>query len=172
MKKTTKPCNSSRTITTARQTDNIPLICTSAGPIHPVHSQPMSLATEAMPETRLHFCHFPAVFLSLPLPRYYRRNLRDGAYALHMHITSLQPAVVDLSSHDNDTETSDSNDDFSPFLFQPACIPPPSSMLIPLDPAGQQMIGQHIFFKWPTVNVLSRLQNRIATPSARSRNRC
>ena len=61
MKKTTKPCNSSRTITTARRTDNIPLICTSAGPIHPVHSQPMSLTTEAMPEMRLYFCHFPAV---------------------------------------------------------------------------------------------------------------
>jgi len=61
MKKTTKPCNRSHTITTARQADNIPLICTSAGLIHPVHSQPMSLATEAMPETRLHFCHFPAV---------------------------------------------------------------------------------------------------------------
>jgi len=59
--KTTKPCNSPHTITTARRPDNIPLICTSAGPIHPVHSQPMSLATEAMPETRLHFCHFPAV---------------------------------------------------------------------------------------------------------------
>jgi len=62
MKKTTKPCNSPPTITTARLTDNIPLICTGAGPIHPVHSQPMSLATEAMPEMRLHFCHFPAVF--------------------------------------------------------------------------------------------------------------
>jgi len=23
-------------------------------------------------------------------------------------------------------------------------------MLVPLDPAGQQMIGQHILFKWPT----------------------
>ena len=33
--------------------------------IHPVHSQPMSLATEAMPETRLHFCCFPAVSLEL-----------------------------------------------------------------------------------------------------------
>ena len=60
--KTTKPCNSPHIITTARRPDNIPLICTGAGPIHPVHSQPMSLATEAMPETRLHFCHFPAVF--------------------------------------------------------------------------------------------------------------
>jgi len=50
MKKTTKPCNSPHTITTARRTGNIPLICTGAGPIHPVHSQPMSLATEAMPE--------------------------------------------------------------------------------------------------------------------------
>ena len=62
MKETTKPCNSPHTITTARRTDNIPLICTGAGPIHPVHSQPMSLATEAMPETRLHFCQFSAVF--------------------------------------------------------------------------------------------------------------
>jgi len=35
-----------------------PLICTSAGPIHPVHSQPMLLATKAIPEMRLHLCHF------------------------------------------------------------------------------------------------------------------
>jgi len=61
MKKTTKPYNNSHTITKARRTDHIPLICTSAGPIHPVHRQPMLLATEAMPETRLHCCHFPAV---------------------------------------------------------------------------------------------------------------
>jgi hypothetical protein len=59
--KTTKPCNSSHTIMTARRPDNIPLISTGAGPIHPVHRQPMSLATEAMPEIGLHFCHFPAV---------------------------------------------------------------------------------------------------------------
>ena len=62
--------NSPHTITTARRTDNIPLICTGAGPIHPVHSQPMPLATEALPETRLHFCHFPAVCLW----RYSRRD--------------------------------------------------------------------------------------------------
>jgi len=61
--KKTKPCNSPHTIMTAWRPDNIPLICTGAGPIHPVHSQPMSLATEAMPETRLHFCHFPAVLV-------------------------------------------------------------------------------------------------------------
>jgi len=54
--------NIPHTITTARRTDNIPLICTGAGPIHPVHSPPMSLATEALPETRFYFCHFPAVF--------------------------------------------------------------------------------------------------------------
>jgi len=59
--KMTKPCNSPHKITKVRRPNNIPLICTGAGPIHPVHSQPMSLATEAMPETRLHFCHFPAV---------------------------------------------------------------------------------------------------------------
>jgi len=58
--KTTKPCNSPHTITKVRRQDIIPLICTGAGPIHPVHSRAMSLATEAMPETRLHFCHFPA----------------------------------------------------------------------------------------------------------------
>jgi len=71
-----------------------------------------------------------------------------------MHITSLQQAVVHLSSDDNDAESSDNNDDFSPILFprgfQPACIPPASSMLMPLDPAGQQIIGQHVIFKWPT----------------------
>jgi len=60
--KTTNPCNSPHIMTKAQRPDNIPLICTGVGPIHPVHSQPMSLATEAMPETRLHFCHFPAVF--------------------------------------------------------------------------------------------------------------
>jgi len=58
--KTTKLCNSPHRITTVRRPDNIPLICTGAGQIHPVHSQPMSLATEAMPQTRLNFCHFPA----------------------------------------------------------------------------------------------------------------
>ena len=46
--KTTKPCNSPHIITTARRPDNIPLICTGAGPIHPVHSQPISLVTEAI----------------------------------------------------------------------------------------------------------------------------
>jgi len=61
MKKTTRPCNSPQTITTARRTDNIPLICTGAGPIHPVHSQSMSLATGAMPEMRSHFCHVSRV---------------------------------------------------------------------------------------------------------------
>jgi len=69
----------------------------------------------------------------------------EFAYALRMHITSLQPSVVDLSSDDDDAESSDSNDDFSPILFppgfQPACIPSKIIMLITLDPAGQQMIG-------------------------------
>ena len=71
-----------------------------------------------------------------------------------MHVTSLLPAVVDMSSDDEDAMSSDSNDDFSPILlppgFQPASTPPNDTMLVPLDPAGQQMIGQHILFKWPT----------------------
>ena len=62
MKKTTKPCNSSHTITTARRTDNIPLICTSAGPIYPVHSQPMSLATRPCPKRGYISAIFPPLF--------------------------------------------------------------------------------------------------------------
>ena len=71
------------------------------------------------------------------------------AYALRMHVTSLHPVTVDLSSDDDAAL----NDDFSPILlppgFQPASVPPPGNMLVPLDPAGKQMIGQHVLFKWP-----------------------
>jgi len=52
--KTTKPCNSPHTITIERRPDNIPLICTGAGPIHPVHSQHMSLATKAIDGSKSH----------------------------------------------------------------------------------------------------------------------
>jgi len=77
----------------------------------------------------------------------------EFAYALHMLVTSLQPVTVDLSSDDSDDValSSDSNDDFSPILlppgFKPASVPPPGNMLLRLDPAGKQMIGQHILFK-------------------------
>ena len=70
-----------------------------------------------------------------------------------MLVTSLQPVTVDLSSDDSDDValSSDSNDDFSPILlppgFKPASVPPPGNMLLRLDPAGKQMIGQHILFK-------------------------
>jgi len=68
-----------------------------------------------------------------------------------MHVTSLHPVTVDLSSDDDAALLSDSNDDFSPILFppdfQPASMPPPDNMLVPLDPAGKQMIGQYILFK-------------------------
>jgi len=78
----------------------------------------------------------------------------EFAYALHMHVTSLLPAVVDMSSDDEAVMSSDSNDDFSPILlppgFQPASTPPNDTVLVPLDPAGQQMIGQYILFNWPT----------------------
>jgi len=78
----------------------------------------------------------------------------EFAYALRMHVTSLHPAVVDLSSDDDAAASSDSNDDFSSILlppgFQPAAMPPDGNMLVPLDPAGQQMIGQYILIKWPT----------------------
>jgi hypothetical protein len=78
----------------------------------------------------------------------------EFAYALRLHVTSLHPVVVDMSSDDDAALSSDDNDDFSPILlppgFQPASVPPHDNMLVPLDTAGQQMIGQHILFKWPT----------------------
>jgi len=64
--KTTNPCNSPHTITIARRPDNIPLICTGAGQIHPVHSQPMSLATKAMPRNEVIFLPFSRVCHSVP----------------------------------------------------------------------------------------------------------
>jgi len=76
------------------------------------------------------------------------------AYNLRMHVTSLHAAGVDLSSDDDVAASSDSNDDFSPILFppgfQPASMPPHGKRLVPLEKAGQQMIGQHTLFKRPT----------------------
>ena len=52
----------------------------------------------------------------------------EFAHALRMHVTSLHPFAVDLSSDDDAALSSDSNDDFSPILlppgFQPASAPP------------------------------------------------
>jgi len=63
------------------------------------------------------------------------------AYALRMHVTSLHPVTVDVTSDDKAALSSESNDDFSPILlppgFQPASVPPPGNMLVPLDPAGK-----------------------------------
>ena len=71
-----------------------------------------------------------------------------------MYVTSLLPTVVDMSSDDKVALSSDSNDDFSPILlppgYQPASTPPNDTMFVNLDPAGQQMIGRYILFKWPT----------------------
>jgi len=64
-----------------------------------------------------------------------------------MHVTSLLPVVVDMSSDDEAALSSDRNDDFSPILLPPGFQP---AVTLPLDPAGQQMIRQHILFKWPT----------------------
>jgi len=92
----------------------------------------------------------------------------EFAYALRIHVTSLLPAVVDMSSNDEAALSSDSNDDFSPILlppgFQPALTPPNDTMLVPLDPAGQQMIGQHIFrLQMAHVWMVSG-QSHLATP--------
>jgi len=81
-------------------------------------------------------------------------SLWKFAYAFRTHITSLKPAVVDLSFDHDNAASSDKKDDFSNILlssgFQPASILSPKTMLAPLDPAGQQLIRHHILFKWPT----------------------
>jgi len=72
-------------------------------------------------------------------------------HACHIPAPSV---AVNLSPDDDAALSSDRNDDFSLILlppgFQPASVPPHGNMLVPLDPAGQQMIGQHILLKWPT----------------------
>jgi len=88
----------------------------------------------------------------------------EFAYFLRMHVASLHPdtVVVDLSSDDDTALSSlaDNNGDLSKSLIplppgfpgQPVSVPPHGNMLVPgpLDPARQQMIGQHMLFKWPT----------------------
>jgi len=56
--KTTKLCNSPQTTITVWRKDNIPLICTGAGPIQSVHSQPISSATGAIPRNEVTFLPF------------------------------------------------------------------------------------------------------------------
>jgi hypothetical protein len=83
--------------------------------------------------------------LGNPTPHVLKRGLKgwiteatpicsEFAYALRMHVTSLHPAVVDLSSDDDAAASSDSNDDFSSILlppgFQPAAMPPDGNMLV------------------------------------------
>jgi len=89
----------------------------------------------------------------------------EFAYALRMHVTSLHPVTVYLSSDDDAALSSDSHDNFSPILlptgFQPASVPPPGNMLVPLDPAGKQMIGQHILFKLEMAQTLVSWQDII-----------
>jgi len=60
----------------------------------------------------------------------------EFAYAIRMHVTSLLPVVVDMSSDYEAAMSSDNNDDFSPILlppgFQPALTPPNATTLVPL----------------------------------------
>jgi len=68
-------------------------------------------------------------------------NCSEFAYALCMHVTFLHPAVVDISCSDEAALSSDSNDDFSPILLPPGFQPVSMPILVPLDPAGQKMLG-------------------------------
>jgi len=56
--KTTKPCYSPSHNHDRAAPRQHPLICTGVGPIHPVHGQPMSLATKAMPRNEVTFSPF------------------------------------------------------------------------------------------------------------------
>jgi len=56
--------------------------------------------------------------LGNPLPQVLQKGLKGFAYTLHMHVTSLHPAVVDVSSDDDAAASSDSNDDFSHYFPQ------------------------------------------------------
>jgi len=80
--------------------------------------------------------------------------LQKGLKGWVTEATPICSEFVDMSSDDEVALSSDSNDDFSPVLlppgFQPALTPPNATMLVPLHPAGQQMLGQYILFKWPT----------------------
>jgi len=73
----------------------------------------------------------------------------EFAYALRMHVTSLLPVVVDMSSDDEDALSSDSNDDFSPILlppgFQPASTFTNDTMAHLWMVSGQDICVQHRF---------------------------
>jgi len=70
-----------------------PLICTGAGPIHPVHGQPMSLATKAIPETRLHFRHFRGLFKSVSFAQLQTGKVQwsRGLTTLHHFLDTVLP---------------------------------------------------------------------------------
>ena len=77
----------------------------------------------------------------------------EFVHFLRMHITTIQLTKIDMSSDDDSAESSSSDDEASPILlptnFAIAPSPPRSDTLEPLNPAGQQMVGQHIMYKWP-----------------------
>jgi len=92
----------------------------------------------------------------------------EFAHALRMHVTSLHPVSVDLSSDDHAAQSSDSNDDFSPILlppgFQPASAPPQGNPFTLLDNrcwgSTYSSNGPHM------VGVLARYLRGTATPNA------
>ena len=92
-----------------------------------------------------------------------------------MHVTSLRPVAVDLSSDDDAALSSDSNDDFSPILlppgFQPASAPPYVNMLVPLHLTlpDNRCWGSTYSSNGPHMDgVLARYLRGTATPNAQS----
>ena len=65
--KTTKPCSSPSHNHDSAAPRQHPLIWTAAGPIHPVHGQPMSLATKAIPRNEVTFSPFLRAFYSVSM---------------------------------------------------------------------------------------------------------
>jgi len=69
------------------------------------------------------------------------------------------PVTVDLSSDDDAALSSDSNHDFSPILlapgFQPASVPPPGNMLVPLAQQENRWLGSTCSSDGPSICKIS-----------------
>ena len=78
------------------------------------------------------------------------------AHDLLEHITGTVPSLTSCLSEDSETLSASDEED----LFSPLSLPPNFSMdpcptddtpFQPLNPAGQQLVGRYIYYKWPDV---------------------
>jgi len=76
------------------------------------------------------------------------------AYDLYSHITKNAPSLTTCLSSDSETFSDDEEDE----MFEHITIPPKFTIdptptdntpFQPLNPAGQDLVGKYVFFKWP-----------------------